>query len=48
VQTAGGTKGGIAKLVGGGDGEDDVVRRKLLGDIDEVDGDTGYIGCQRW
>jgi hypothetical protein len=42
VQTAGGTQRGIAKLVGGRDGEDDVVRRKLLGYVDEVDGNAGY------
>ena len=41
MQTAGGTKGGITELVGGGDGEDDIVRRKFLGDVDEVDSNAG-------
>ena len=41
MQSAGGGKGGIAKLFGGGDGEDDVAGRELLGDGYEVDGDTG-------
>jgi hypothetical protein len=41
VQTADGGKGGIAEFFGGGDGQDDVVRRKLLGDVDEVDTNAG-------
>jgi hypothetical protein len=42
VQCAGGSKGGIAKLFGRGNGKNDVVRRKSFGHGDEVDGDTGW------
>ena len=41
MQCAGGGEGGVAQLIGGGDGEDEVVRREALSDGDEVDGDTG-------
>jgi hypothetical protein len=41
VQTAGGGKGGIAELFWRGNGQDDVVGRKLLGDVDEVDTNAG-------
>jgi hypothetical protein len=44
VQGAGRGKGGIAQLVGSGDGQDDIAGRKLLGDGDEVDGDAGCVG----
>ena len=42
MQLAGGGEGGIAELFGCGDGQDDVVRRELLGDGQEVDGDTRW------
>lgn len=41
MQTACGGKSGIAELFRGGYGQDDVVGRKLLGDVDEVDTDAG-------
>jgi hypothetical protein len=41
VQCAGGSEGGIAKLFGGRDVEDKVVRCESLGDGDEVNGDAG-------
>jgi hypothetical protein len=40
VQAARGCECGIAEFFGSGDGQDNVVRRKLLGDVDEVYGDT--------
>lgn len=42
MQSAGGSKGGIAKFFRCGNRQDDVVGRKLLGDVDEVDTDAGY------
>lgn len=44
MQTAGGGKGGIAELFWRGNGQDDVVGRKLLGDVDEVDTNAGCRG----
>jgi hypothetical protein len=41
VQCAGGSKGGIAKLLGSGNGEDKVVGCKSLRHDEEVDGDAG-------
>jgi len=46
MQAAGRGKGGIAKLLGGGYGQDDVVGRKLLGNVDKVDGDASCAACQ--
>lgn len=41
MQCAGGSESGIAQLVGGGDCEDEVVRREALSHGNEVDGDPG-------
>ena len=43
MQGAGRGKGGITKLLGGADGEDDIVRREPFGHGDEVDGYAGYM-----
>jgi hypothetical protein len=45
VQGAGRGKGGITKLFGGGDGEDNVVRCEFLGHGNEVDGYAGWEWC---
>lgn len=44
MERAGRGQGGIAEVIGGGDGDFGVVGRELFRDSGEVDSDAGY-GC---
>lgn len=45
MEGAGGGEGGVAELVGAGQGKDEIMGCESLGHGDEVDSDAGWCCC---